>query len=460
MDAPRWLLLVTLVYAPWAFGCTLDWTVGLLEVLLGCVLISWGIRCWLRKSWPRIHPVLIGSCAWLILQAWWMSLNGTSTPNQSGASASTASLFASAPGSINPAASTLMALRITLLLGAACFACDLARHSLWRKRLYWTMGLTGTSVIVLGLMQRLGNAPGIFWNTHYSSETFFATYDYHANAGSFINLTWPLMAGLLVSSLLKGTSLVQRIFWTIALSISLVGVFVNTSRAASFLCVVLLLVLLIWFAFFVCRRLLPQLNLAVVLVTLFLLLLIVGGAAIIVGTERTYQHWSVFQRNELNAQNPRLLSAQVCLEILPEAHALGFGPGTFKTILTTHAERVKTAIPPNLDYAHQDYLQTILEWGFLGAAFWFVLLFGSLAYATGMQFKHGAQWPSKDRVLYFVVLVSLLGVAAHALVDYPFQIASIQLYIVVLVGVLWSSRSWQSHRETEHLRKAELTAAE
>jgi uncharacterized membrane protein YfcA len=86
----------------------------------------------------------------------------------------------------------------------------------------------------------------------------------------------------------------------------------------------------------------------------------------------------------------------------------------------------------------------------LGAAVWTALIFGGVVFAWRAQRKDSAQWSTSERVYYFAILTALLGVFLHALVDFPLQIASIQLYVAVLFGMLWSGRAWfKAERETK-----------
>ncbi|PYI79258.1 MAG: hypothetical protein DMF05_10370, partial [Verrucomicrobia bacterium] len=93
-------------------------------------------------------------------------------------------------------------LRGALLLGTILFVCDLSRSSRWLLRLWYVISLIGGSIAFLGLLQKATGAQMIFWQPppppEYGVTTFFATYFYHGNAGAFLNLVWPLSAGLVI----------------------------------------------------------------------------------------------------------------------------------------------------------------------------------------------------------------------------------------------------------------------
>src|SRR5438093_5425604 len=328
ISAPRWLLLAALVYAPWAYGCTRPWTADVLSALLGGVVFLWLAGCAVRRAWPVIPAVPLLASLLLIGQAWWMVLNAKSEYD---AVALRYVLldpwFTWAPGSLHKSLSLPTAIHMTALLGAGLFCCDLARRPIWRKRLLHTMAVTGVSLVVFGLIERLAGASGIFWGPPAQGETFFATYRYHANAGSFINLVWPVLAGLLIVTLRKDGNRRERLFWSGALILCLAGVFVNASRAANLIALALLA---LWIGRFLWTRkrqsdgqsIKPGVMVAMTLAVVMVL----AGAAALGGLDTSLRRWGKFSE-EWSARNPRLLVAEVCLRMLPDAGCWGFGPG-------------------------------------------------------------------------------------------------------------------------------------
>lgn len=435
-DGPRWLLVAVLVYAPWAYGCTRPWTLPILNGVLYTVLGGWLLGCALRRQPPRIHRLLLGCVAWLGLQGWWMTLNsGWIYDDRFQAHARTAWLPAW-PGSVNYAASLPAMTGVAALLGVICLVADLARRPVWRRRLLLTMAMVGISIAALGVAQKLTGAPGIFWQAEGHAPTFFGPYRYHANAGAFLNLIWPLVLLFLGRSLRDRRARRQSVAWAAGLAIVAAAILTNTSRASGFIAVCLLAA---WGGFHALRRLRGRSEdanpTAVAGVTLALIALILGVIAL-GGLDATLRRWQYFDQ-EFSWRNPRLLAARVCVEMLPASGWLGFGPGAFKTAFPFFNRDTTAATNGVWLQAHQDYLQTLVEWGWLGAAAWAGLAFGALARLAGRHDSRRSPKSASDRSVRLALAAGLLAVLLHALADFPLQIASIQLYLAVVVGLAW-----------------------
>jgi diacylglycerol kinase (ATP) len=429
-DAPRWLLLAALLYAPWAYGSIPAGALAGLNTLLLVTFLLWVTDAVVRRRWPPLSLWLVVPCVALILQAWWMAING----DQGGGVTRS---FRWAPGSVDQELSVGMALRVTTLLATGALVYDMARHRHWRQRLWWTLALTGGSIVLLGLVQRVGGAPGTFWRLDPDAPTFFATFPYHATAGAFLNLVWPVMAGLLTVALRDQAPPWQRVLWTLSLAGCLGGLLVNTSRGSGFVAVVLVGVWVGGLLLLRARRHREEVAWPAFSGQMLAILALAGLLAVAIGVDRTVDRWRQLE-GELHAGNPRWQADITSLRIVGDAGATGFGPGTFARVYPLYG----SGSAAGFDHAHNDYLQTLIEWGLLGTVSWAILFFGGPV-RTGLSWagRLGSR-RTRDHVLAFAGLAAWFGVALHALVDYPLQVPSIQVYAVVLAGLLWSYPVW------------------
>lgn len=454
INLPRWLMLAALVYAPWAYGATRDWAISGLNWLLGGIFTLWAVSWLLRREWPPLPKVMVVAALALTAQAWLMASNSKFEYAQFEQDFIPLEGWAEwLPGSLHRARSWELAVQITALLSALIVITDMARSSTWRRRLIWTMGITGVSIVGLGLAQKFTHAPGIFWEPEGFGDAFFATYRNRCNAGSFLNLVWPLLAGCAVLAFLRDKPAWQRALWVCAVVLCLAGLMVNASRAPAAVGLALMGVWAGWLAWQWMRGRFVGTSTATALTTgvvLVLLVLLVASLSAFVGMDASFKRWRLFER-EVTEKNARLITAKVCVEMVPEAGWWGFGPGTFQTAFPYFTQETGTTIRGRWLNAHQDYLQTLIEWGYIGGAAWTLLIGGALL--AGRRARQRQEVSESARVMRFAVIVSLLGVLLHALVDFPLQIPSLQLYTLALAGLLWSSGQWASERRTEHVHR-------
>lgn len=484
-DAPRWLLLAALVYAPWDYGATTERGIVTLNFMLGAAVLLWIVGLGLRVGrrgggtpagisdpgynarglpWLMTVPIVF-----LLGLGWWMAANAhTIYDSEESMFVPVRSLLAWAPGAIDQAVAAAWMLRATALLGTICLVAEACRDPAWLLRLWTTIGTTGGSIALLGLIEKASAAPMIFWRAvPQPVTTFFGTFYYHGNAGAFLNLTLPLTVGLAVRSFARRGRPLMRALWLSLSIISVVASFANTSRMAQLLAALMIIALVVALIpkGFVAIRQIQWTTVFVGFLSLGLALLAVMHAGRL---DRSMKRWEgIAETVPLDA---RWLASQAALGALPDAGWTGFGAGTFHIIFPYYTAGLDQRLRGFWRFLHEDYLQTLLEWGWLGGALWAGLFFGGMAAGTrsswraskwerGRKFGQAERqpqhaksvrsldfeisvWTPRQRLLLPMVLLGLGSVMLHALVDFPLQIASIQLYVAVYLGICWGSESW------------------
>ncbi len=453
IEAPRWLLLVTLVYAPWAYGCTSPRAISLLSILVALAIGTWLLGCLVRRVSPRVSRIALVAVLLLLCLGWWMACNAHYRYDlQRVQFTPVPSLFAFAPGGFDRAASLAAMTPISGILGVMLFVSDFSRRPQWRRRLWWTIGLTGASVTFLGLFQRASGLSVMFPYSDQARAMFFGPFSYHGNAGTFINLVLPAIAGLLFLSVRKAVDDVGRLIWVPSLLMALVAAGVCFSRTALVITAMISLAMWWWGI----RHLPRTIGRWQMWLYPALVVLAVVGVTASIGWGPMLEKWRILG-SQLNAENPRLLVSSVAWRMAGDAGAFGFGEGTFALAFPYYMKLLGISIPGVWRHAQQDYLQTVIEWGWLGAAGWFVLFAGAIVCAV--RSLRSGMLDSVDRTLVFVSLVALLGIALHALVDYPLQIASLQLYAATYLGMCWGSQRWDREADKAMVSMSDRVAA-
>lgn len=325
-------------------------------------------------------------------------------------------------------------LRTTALLAGLWIASDLAANRMWRNRLWVTIGATGASIMVLGLAKRFTGATSMFWDTYrYTGDWFFAVYRYHANAGSYINLVLPMIAGLAVLAFARRGTETSRVLWTLAALTTAACGFVNLSRAANVITAILLVTMALWIATLrlqaaSSRRLLHMaISAAVIVFTVIYL-------AISFDISRSQARWEQTKLDALLSDGRPEVYDIMLRGTLEKAGAWGFGQGTFEFVFNEARTALKHPRAGRWDYAHSDALQTIQDWGYAGAFAWLLIFLSGVARAVAGSRSRGVQ-PDETRILSASCAFALVGVMLHACVDFPLQIFSLQLYTLVILGL-------------------------
>ncbi len=423
-------------------------------MLLGA-LVLWAVELLVSRRTPRFPRLLFFLVVALVSVGGWMVFNAKSIYDSD--------FFVFVPlrnfapplaGSVDYTISAAWIIRGALLLGTILFVADLSQSNRWLLRLWYAIGLVAGSIAFLGLLQKATGAQMIFWQPPPPEQvrvtTFFATYYYHGNAGAFLNLVWPLNAGLVIRAFSKRSHPGLRAMWISLLILTIAGVLANTSRMAQLIGVVLLLAICLQFGPALVRKLFGT-EKSVALAGALAIVLALIALAQATHLDQPLTRWQ--RESQRIPRDARWQACHVALAALPDAGLFGFGPGTFRVVFPTYNIGSVNQVPGTWRFLHEDYLQTLLEWGWLGCSLWGLLFFGGIMVGIRSNNKNARRdWTPRRRVLQPLVIIALVGVALHALVDFPFQIESIQLYVATYLGICWGSTLWHQKSEDRSRR--------
>ena len=444
-NASRWIFFAALVYAPWAYGGTTSASIQVINWLLLAGFTLWIIELivsWRSPARPRL--LLFLTCA-LIAIGGWMVFNAKSIYDSD--------FFIFVPlrnfappltGSVDYTISAAWMIRGALLLGTILFVADLSQSNRWLLRLWYVIGLVGGSIACLGLLQKATGARMIFWQPPPPEAvrvtTFFATYYYHGNAGAFLNLVWPLTAGLVIRAFTHESHPWMRAMWMSVFLLTIAAVLANTSRMAQLVAFLLLVMISLQFGRLFLRKLSGGHKSVALAGTLAIALALIAVAQAS-HFEQALNRWQ--SASEHIPNDARWQASRVALRALPDVGLFGFGPGTFRVVFPTYNIGSVNQAPGTWRFLHEDYLQTLLEWGWLGAILWALLFFGGITVGIRSYKEYARmEWTPRRRVLQPLAIIALIGVALHALLDFPLQIESIQLYVATYLGLCWGSSLW------------------
>lgn len=468
-----WLLLMALVGAPWWYGSTrveAIWGLGGFLTFAGAVGLA-GFA--LKGRFARVPWICWATGAALVVMAWAL------VPRAGDHFISEQSLelilwhLERWPASTTVRPPAAMALLATGMIATVFVAADLGRDPVWRRRIVVTMVLTGGSIAVFGIGQVLAGTESIFGVETFGDLRddmpghFFSTFFHHSIAGAFLNLVWPLALGLILVGKI-GRSRAPEGPWNLLLGACMVAmllaILANVSKAAMVLAMALLLAFLVWpgialRATWSGRQKAAGAGMAA--------LILAGAGFFLANTDRgqvARERWEEWYATvsklpaEMkrtgglpeDASFERLAGGQIALRMIEQSGWTGFGPGSWmKTFPDYTGEARLEPFWLWMQFAHQDYLQTAVEWGLLGALLWGILVAGGLW--RGMRAFKESRWDlwASDAVLLYAVIASLVVLYLHALGDFPLQIPSIQLYAAVLLGMAWSAPRWRQDEKRQ-----------
>lgn len=253
---------------------------------------------------------------------------------------------------------------------------------------------------VFGLLQYLGFLPHPWW---VPSRFLAATYVNHNHFSGFLELAIPLALGFFIDAETK--RLPQRWFFMAALGVMVPAFLFAQSRGAwmslsAALCVM---------AFVSLRKKIAA-KFGMLSVFFFMVLVVFfvyAQSPVVAGRLQSQDPGS---SGDVSWQT-RLKIWEGGLRMAQERPWLGFGPGTFASAFPRfRPEGLLTAA----NFAHNDYLQSAVEMGFLAPLILFWLF--------GLIFKHGFGRASSSSWLVLGCAAGILSLFLHGFIDFNFHI--------------------------------------
>lgn len=253
--------------------------------------------------------------------------------------------------------------RLTVLLPTLLAMTDLCHQTRWVSRFVRVMAATGIAIAAFGIWQKAVLNPLQVWPVQAVASNAFATFWYHGNAAALLNIAWPLALAGVVWTFVQEGSQVSRAIWLLGWLVILVGLGVNVSKAGHALAVLLFAAILLLLGLRV-RTLISQYGwrhlLIAGLLILGSLIWLLTQPEVAVGVER----WEQFLARE--ESDSRVTVSGECLEMAGSRPVLGYGPGSFMAAYHLRQLQGEQKIGAIWQYAHNDVLQGLVEWGFLG----------------------------------------------------------------------------------------------
>jgi hypothetical protein len=356
---------------------------------------------------------------------------------------------------------------------AALALLALYRHSCDEKSrvvLAVAMVVTGVAVALLGLLQNATHARGIYWDRSVRMPgAFFGPFYHHTSAGAYLNSVWPLAAGLAMRGLGGASARERKLGLACALSAFVIlGAHAgHISRFPQVVAALAIVSALLWVRPWRFGRRAAGKATRWALVALGGLAVVAAAALLGGRTRDIHSRWSALRLSELagsgSAATPippsqwpshmrddlfipsahgdfilgdRGAAYQTAARAISERPWFGWGPGGWMAAAASNTDDpfIRTFFQM-MQFTHEDYLQSLVEWGLVGAAGWGLLILGGVARgAFTLRFR-----PEGD----FIAAGAAIGLAAvlvQSLIDFPLQIPAIQLNAVALAALAWSAR--------------------
>lgn len=429
--------------------------------IAGLLLLPRGDR-W----FPRFHWIPLTCFAYLLFWGTFMVLNAKSEHNYSvfimERFADEDRLIPNLPGSIVKTVTAGFVLEIGAIFLFLLMIARSVESRSWRGIMI-SFGLCAILVAIIGLGHKILNIPTV-WGIpdKEAPQTFFAPFLYAANAAAFMNLGLPVVMAIALHTQREKGVQPEFFAWILGIAVLTGGILAAASKAGAIIMLAQLLFFLI-LEFKTFREAWTQrkrgsgLGMEKTLVlgavaTIFLVLSALSAGYLVDRFGRFFTEIDEQGSASTITGRVAMIKKTAALAFDDEDQPwAGLGAGSFRHAINFYIRPSDTEIiegGKSWRQAHCDPVQTVWEWGFLGALAWFI--FGIGAYLRGWYLLITHKIPEGSAYLVKAILIALTGVGIHSCFDFPLSILSIHLVAVAFCGILWSL----GHRHCESVEVA------
>lgn len=305
-----------------------------------------------------------------------------------------------------------------------------------RRKILWTILLNAGAIAVVALANRLSGSKKVLWlYIPEVTSTFyvFGPFEYRGTASQYFNLLWPVAAGLYFQD--RAAKTPPRVLFPVSLLVLLLACPLITSSRGGLLMTMIGLIVMAT-TFLLRGGEAGQLTRRLIFIGL--------GAGVLFGffgVKPLQKRWRESHdiRKFLNLEG-RLAQNENSWRIIADHPLWGVGPGAYESAYRQYGFR--NVFKPDRDEpqeqatwdffyakAHNDWLQTLAEWGApMSVAILVTLLAILLAPA-----------PPEDFLLTVGIRTGILTLLLHGTFDYPLQNYAILTLLAVLLALAFPS---------------------
>jgi O-antigen ligase len=137
------------------------------------------------------------------------------------------------------------------------------------------------------------------------------------------------------------------------------------------------------------------------------------GSVVVIGVIAFFAAGPILDRFTSSGGDPRFTGWPLVLAEAQRFLPLGSGIGSFQTVYLA-AEPLNDVSPIYFNHAHDDYLEVLLETGFVGVALFAI-------FALWLAARIARIWTSRGDIMGSACTLVILVLMAHSLVEYPLR---------------------------------------